>query len=140
MKLFLDTGALVALHNKADDHHDEAEKLFSDIGAGRLRVTKLYTSDYILDESVTTCYGRTRSRKAAIQLGQAILQSKSIAILKIDATMINEAWKVFSEKLQDIPLSFTDCTTYVLTQTHSILSIFTFDRDFDALGLSRIPR
>jgi len=139
LKLFLDTGALVALHNKTDEHHESAETLFRDISDGTLKITKLYCSDYVLDEALTTCYARTRSRKAAIELGKAVLESKSIAVIKLDPDAINEAWRIFSEKFLDVPLSFTDCTTYVLTQVHSIPNIFSFDTDFDVLGLNRIP-
>ncbi|MGI0078483.1 MAG: type II toxin-antitoxin system VapC family toxin [Nitrososphaerales archaeon] len=140
MKLFLDTGALVALHNKADEHHVEAQNLFAEISSGKLDVTKLYCSDYVLDESITTCYARTRSRAAAIQLGEAVLKSKSIVLLSLDTNTFNDTWRIFSEKFRNVPLSFTDCSTYVLAKTHSIPTVFTFDRDFDATGLSRIPR
>ena len=140
MKVFLDTGALVAFHNRDDEHHDAAAALFGEIARGRLKVTKLYCSDYVLDEAVTACYARTHSRKRAIELGHAVLASKSVVLLSVDHAGFEEAWRVFSQRFLDVPLSFTDCTTYVLTQAHLIPTVFTFDRDFDALGLNRIPR
>lgn len=139
MRLFLDTGAIVALHNRDDEHHTEAKELFDRIAAGELSVTKLYTSDYILDESITTCYARTANRKVATELGRALLESKSIVMLRVDETILQGAWRVFSESFLDVPLSFTDCTTYTLSQTHSIPHVFTFDSDFDKLGLHRLP-
>lgn len=140
MRLFLDTGAIVALHNKDDEHHAETKKLFDRIAAGELSVTKLYSSDYILDESITTCYARTANRKLATELGRALLESKSIIMLKVDQAMLEEAWRVFSQRFLDVPLSFTDCTTYALVQAHSIPHIFSFDSDFDKLGLNRVPK
>ena len=140
MKLFLDTGCLVALHNKDDEHHEEAEELFKQISSGSLQVSKLYCSDYVLDESITTCYARTHSRKLAIQLGRAVIESKSIVVLKVDDGCFNQSWTIFRDKYQDLPLSFTDCTSYVLTQLHGVHNILTFDTDFDALGLNRIPK
>jgi len=141
LKLFLDTGALVALHNKGDEHYEEARELFKEISSGSsIKITKLFCSDYVIDEAVTTCYARTRNRKAAVELGLAVIQSRSIVLLKVDGTHFNEAWRVFSERFQDVQLSFTDCTTYVLMQANNISAILSFDKDFDALGMNRIPK
>jgi len=140
LKLFLDTGSLVALHNKEDEHHEEASQLFEQIGSGSLKITKLYCSDYVLDESITTCYARTRSRKAAVQLGTAVLESKSIVLLRVDDKAFDQSWELFRDKYQDLALSFTDCTTYILSQLHNIPNIFSFDSDFEALGLNLFPK
>ncbi|MCL4519046.1 MAG: PIN domain-containing protein [Thaumarchaeota archaeon] len=93
----------------------------------------------MLDESITTCYSRTHNRKTAIELGHAVLTSKSIVILSVDKSIFEEAWQIFSEKFHDTALSFTDCTTYALIRAQSIQSVFSFDRDFDKLGVNRIP-
>jgi predicted nucleic acid-binding protein len=105
-----------------------------------IKVTKLFCSDYVVDEAVTTCYARTRSRRAAVELGGAIMQSKSIILLRVNGNQFSEAFQVFSERYQDVRLSFTDCTTYVLMQSNNITGIFSFDKDFDALGMNRIPK
>ncbi len=129
----------MALHNKDDEHHLEAKSFSRDIASGRLKVAKLYCSDYVLDESITTCYARTGSRKLAIELGRAVLESKSIVMLEVSHSAFQESWRLFKEKFLNIRLSFTDCTTYILTQNNSVSSVFTFDKDFDDLGLSRVP-
>jgi predicted nucleic acid-binding protein len=138
LKLFLDTGALVARYNKDDEHHKEAVDLFSGIAEGKIGVSKLYCSDYIVDESLTTCYARTRDRKVATELGEAVLGSRSIVLLKVDELVFGAAWKMFREKYQDVRLSFTDCTTSVLLERHGIRNIFSFDRDFEILGFTRL--
>lgn len=100
----------------------------------------MYCSDYILDEAITTCYSRTRRRKSAVELGRTVLDSKSIVMLEVNKAVFNEAWRIFSGKFLDIPLSFTDCTTYVLMRNNSISTIFTFDKEFDGLGFNRFFR
>jgi len=138
MKLFLDTSALVARHNRDDAHHEEALKIFERISSGELAFTKLYCSDYVFDEATTTCLARTRNHGAAVELGEALLRSKSIVTLRVDEKAFSEAWNIF-KKHGEIALSFTDCTTVALARRNGILSIFTFDREFDAMGLHRIP-
>ncbi|HKW05894.1 MAG TPA: PIN domain-containing protein [Nitrososphaerales archaeon] len=140
MKLFLDTGSLVALHNVDDEHHAEATAIFHEIASGRARVSKLYCSDYVLDESVATCFARTHNRRSAILLGRSILESESIVLLRIDPDAFNQSWTLFRDKFHDIPLSFTDCTTYILMKLNGIANVFSFDSDFDALGLERTPK
>ena len=133
----------MALHNKSDDHHEEAKDIFQEIGStcsASIKVTKLFCSDYVVDEAVTTCYARTKNRKAAVELGSAVTQSKSIVLLRVGEAQFSEAFQVFSERFQDVRLSFTDCTTFVLMQTNNIAGIFSFDSDFDSLGMNRIPK
>lgn len=138
MKLFLDSSALIALHNRDDEHHQESTQVFESIAAGRLKFSKLYCSDYIIDEAVTACRARTRSLKLAVELGDAILQSKSIITLNISKEIFMESWELF-KLYRDIPLSFTDCTTAILAKRTGISIIFTFDKDFERLGFERIP-
>lgn len=138
MRLFIDSGALVARHNRDDEHHQEAVDLFDNIASGKLPYMKMYCSDYIADEAITTCRVRTRSHRSAVELGEAILTSKSIVVLRVDEAVFQEAWDLF-KRLEDLELSFTDCTTASLARKHGILDIFTFDRAFDALGFHRVP-
>jgi len=138
MRLFLDTSALVARHNKQDVHHDEAVSTFNEIGTKRLEVSKLYCSDFVFDESVTACRMRTKRHDLAVELGEAVLTSKSIIVLQVDAETLKEAWEIF-KRHKAIPLSFTDCTTVALARKNGIFNIFTFDEEFDAVGLHRIP-
>ncbi len=100
---------------------------------------RLYTSDYVLDESVTGCRQRTRNHKLSVELGTAILSSESITLLKADDEALEQAWELYKARSQ-VALSFTDCTTAVLARRHGITSIFTYDSDFEALGFLALPR
>jgi predicted nucleic acid-binding protein len=100
----------------------------------------LYTSDYVLDESLTLCRSQTRDHKLAVELGTNILQSKTITLLKIDQDSLMRSWDLFKQR-SEVELSFTDCSTAVLARAHGVADIFTYDDDFDALrfhGLSNI--
>ena len=111
---------------------------FAKIAGNGIRYRKLYTSDYVLDEAVTTCRRRTGSHELSVRLGMDILASKSIVMLKVDERTIQESWKLYKEK-GDVKLSFTDATCAALARAHGIINIFTYDtRDFRPLNLNVI--
>ncbi len=111
---------------------------FSKIAGNGVQYRKLYTSDYVLDEAITTCRRRTGSHELSVRLGTDILASKSIVMLKVDERTIQESWELYKER-DDVKLSFTDATCATLAKSHGITSIFTYDaRDFRPLNLNVI--
>ena len=53
MKIFLDTSALIAYYNVDDIHHPKASKTMDSIKSGKIPLTRFYTTDYIIDETLT---------------------------------------------------------------------------------------
>ncbi len=140
MRLFLDTGPFIARYSRADIHHLDSIETFRKIGRGETPYRKLYTSDYILDEAVTGCRQRTRTHAASVELGNAILSSESIVLLKVDEQALIESWSLYKERSQ-VNLSFTDCTTAVLARRQGIVELYTYDdRDFQPLGFHTINK
>ncbi len=139
LKLFIDTGPLMARHNKRDRDHTSAVESIDKFRRGETPYRKLYTSDYILDEAVTGCRRRTGSHKLAVELGTMIFSSESVALLKVDAEVLGESWELFKQR-REIPLSLTDCTSAVLAGRHGIADIFTYDSDFRALGFVALSK
>jgi predicted nucleic acid-binding protein len=111
---------------------------FAKIARNGIRYRKLYTSDYVLDEAITTCRRRTGSHELSVRLGMDILSSKSIVMLRVDENTIQESWELYRQR-DDVKLSFTDATCVILAKAHGITSIFTYDaRDFRPLNLNVI--
>src|SRR3989449_10691144 len=130
----------MARHNKRDKQHSYAVQSFDKIRDGETAYRKLYTSDYILDEAVTGCRQRTRTHPASVELGNAILSSESIVLLKVDGQALTESWSLYKERSQ-VNLSFTDCTTAVLARRHGIVDLYTYDDgDFQPLGFHTINK
>jgi len=50
---FVDTSAFYALEDSDDANHEEAIKIRRAIRNGKLQIRMLYTSNYILDETLT---------------------------------------------------------------------------------------
>jgi predicted nucleic acid-binding protein len=68
------------------------------------------TSDYVVDEAVTTALARTRNHQIAINTGRYILSSPRIETLPVSQEDFNRAWSEF-QTIRDKFLSFTDCTS-----------------------------
>jgi len=138
MKLFLDTSAFIARYHSGDYHHKEAVAFTEKIGSGAAGFTRLCTSDYIIDETITTILARTRSIELAKKYGEAIISSKAIEKLWVDRESFTESWDLF-KKQRETELSFTDSTTLLLMTKNEISNIFTFDSHFKRLGLNVVP-
>jgi len=140
MSIFLDTGVYVAFVNKKDKDHDRALVLMKELASGKYGPG--YTSDYVLDETLTvSLVGRRRVDKA-VNAGLLFLGSKEDKIpalarlIKVDEGTIQAAWKSFRGAKTPL-LSFTDHTCIGLARTYAGGVIMSFDEHFDGL-LTRI--
>ena len=134
MAVFVDTGIFVALRNADDELHGRSAELMR--CALKSEFGRVYTSDYVIDEAVTTALVRTRKHTFAVDLGNYILESPRIIKLRVDENSFKEAWEKF-KLFKDKPLSFTDCTSLALVEKFGIKQLLSFDTGFDGL-VSRI--
>jgi len=130
MTAFIDTGIFVALRNADDENHQQAKELMKK--ALKAEFGRIYTSDYIIDEAITTALVRTRRHDLALDIGKYIIESPRITKLWTTKEIFEPAWQKF-QTLKDKPLSFTDCTTLAHIQKNQINQILSFDSDFDGL-------
>ncbi|GBC72171.1 23S rRNA-specific endonuclease VapC20 [Candidatus Calditenuaceae archaeon HR02] len=136
MSVFIDTGVIVALHNRRDVMHARAVELFKEALSSDLG--PVYTSDYIFDEAVTFALRKTGRPELAISLGSFILGigvKPVMTVLKVDDGIFSDAWELF-KRYSRKGLSFTDCTSVALVKRRGIHHIMSFDQDFDGI----IPR
>jgi predicted nucleic acid-binding protein len=138
LKVFVDTSGFVARYNSKDEHHDETMDYLQRIESGEADVRKLYTSDYVIDETITTIFARTTSFEVAKKCGEAIITSKAIERLPIDEQTFRQAWEFFKAR-GEIGLSFTDATSIVLIRKKGIDTVFTFDSHFAKMGSPMVP-
>jgi len=121
-----------------DSRHDDAIGYLRKIESGEAGVTKLYTSDYIIDEVVTTIFARTGSLELTKEYGQAIIDSKAIERLPVDEETFLQSWEFF-KRMGSVGLSFTDSTSAILAKKKGINAVFTFDEHFKKLELNTVP-
>ena len=137
MKLFLDSGAFIARARRGDPYHEEATDTFLGISRGDLPYRILYTSNYIIDETVTFLLYEAGER-VAVEVLRALRSSPNLVLLHVSGEVEAVADDVFS-RYASSRISYTDCTTKVLMEMESIDTAFAFDRDLEVLGFHRIP-
>ncbi|MBX5327271.1 MAG: type II toxin-antitoxin system VapC family toxin [Candidatus Bathyarchaeia archaeon] len=131
MTVFIDTGIFIALRNADDELHQRSKELMKK--ALKAEFGTIYTSDYIIDEAITTALIRTKRQDLATDIGKYIIESPRITKLWTTKETFELAWQKF-QTLKDKPLSFTDCTTLAHIQKNKIKQILSFDSDFDGLA------
>ncbi len=137
-RLFIDTGAWVALNNKRDKYYTHAVK------ANKEFLDKGYfyvSSDYILDETYTLLRCDI-GHKRTVEFGKEIKSLQEIGkirIVYINEDILGKAWGIF-EKYSDKYFSFTDCTSFAVMEMLGMNEAFSFDRHFEQYGfIRRLP-
>lgn len=133
MKVFVDTSAFVALHDRSDQKHGQAKGFFDNLTTA----DRLFTSNYIVDETITRLRYVT-GHAAAVTFADHFFASKIFSIFYIDEEMEKQALKVL-KKFRDKKLSFTDCASMALVHDSGLDAIFAFDDDFRAAGFRTVP-
>ena len=130
-RIFIDTGALVALYDSHDQYAPKAQDVAKTLSKSKV---VLVTSNFVVDEALTLILKRA-GYKRALKFGQALLEKERIKVVNIDENLQQEAWEVFKEYNKDKNWSFTDCTSFVVMKGLGIEEVFTFDRNFKAAPL-----
>jgi uncharacterized protein len=132
-KIFLDTSALTAFFDRKDFHHADAARLFGKIAHEKRRIV---TTDYVLNECVTTILMRTNHGNA-VKAAEFIFASKAVEFVWLDELTKRKAWEYF-KKHSDKKYSFADCTSFVLMKAMKISKSLSFDDHFRQAGFVSI--
>ena len=128
MKVFIDTGAFHALANKSDSLHDLVVAVFQEIVDQN---AALYTSNYVVDETVTLIRARVGHKAAVVFMN-------SFDISRIRVLRVTEADERASKQIfityKDKEFSFTDCTSFALMDRHGIDASLSLDKHFSQYG------
>lgn len=130
MAIFIDTAIFVAANNKSDINHSRASQLMKEALEGKYGT--IYTSDYVIDESVTTALARTHDHRIAVGTGSYIIESRRITKIYVNSDDFGTGWEKF-QKLAKKPMSFTDCVSISQIERLKIGRIMSFDSEFDGL-------
>lgn len=140
MKLFIDTWGWLELRDKRGSRHQEVKRDYVDF---QQRGGIAYTSDYVLDETITHLFNRLHF-KAAQESVEAIQQAISGGFLRLEwitEARFEQALKL-RRKLDDKPrISFTDLTSMVVMTELGITDVLTEDDHFIQVGLgfNKVP-
>lgn len=129
MMYFVDSSAWMAFFNTNDKFHTQAEDIFD-------QKPLLTTSNIVLHETIALLAKRI-TKEIALAAGKFILNEEFNTLCILSGEQEVKAWKHFRHK--NSSLSFVDWTIKVMMDDKGIEKIFTFDSDFDAVGLKRVP-
>jgi predicted nucleic acid-binding protein len=133
--IFVDSGAWIALSLPNDRNGSAARAAYSELARGAHG--SLVTSNFVLDEAVTFLRMASDAPTAA-RLARTVLASKNVVVAWIDPGTFEAALQLFEER-PDKRWSFTDCTSFAVMRDLGIENAFTFDRNFQEAGFSRVP-
>ena len=123
-EVYVDTVALLALTDRADQYHRRARKVLDMLTREK---RALVTLDAVFGEAVTFIR-RRMGRDVAIQFGEK-LRNGSLRIAYLDPVTDEEAWKLF-RAWQEPGISYVDCTSFAYMEAQKLREVFTFDNDF----------
>jgi len=150
-RIFVDTGAFIAVLSDADRYHGTALRLIEDSFAKRIG---LVTTNHVIAE---TCNWLLKDRSAghrlAVRFGgfvsqyctpagpdgcaHASLSHREVSIVYATPTSEERAWTIL-RKYDTSGFSFTDCVSFAVMESLSITKALTFDEHFDIMGFERI--
>jgi predicted nucleic acid-binding protein len=134
-RVFIDTWGWVALGHQKDNRYQEIVSLYKEwLGRGAV----IYTSDFVLDETVTLLF-RREIFEEAIRFMEGIflaVEGGRITIERVTSNRFASAWNL-RKRFDDKPLiSFTDLTTMAIMKELKIKEILTDDKHFLQVGMN----
>lgn len=133
-RVFVDTGAFVALRNASEHEHGPARTALRDLVAQRV---SLFTSNYVFAETYTALLVRVGQHEA-VAWGTAFRAGTTIDLLRVDEQVEDRAWRIV-EAHDDKRWSYVDATSFALMEREQVTEAFAFDRDFAQRGLVTLP-
>jgi predicted nucleic acid-binding protein len=132
--IFVNTSAWLALYNPNDPNHNAAKEFWSDL---REQPVRFVTTDYVM-EQVYTALKVFGSLQTAQAFGQLLDSSNLMRPFMVDSVIFDRAWKVFLDD-EHPEWTFTDCINFAVVQYLGLSEVFTFDPNFTAPGMQRMP-
>ena len=133
MKLFIDTWGWLTLRDRNESRHEEVKGLY-----GQLRDRKgiVYTSDYVLDETITLLFRRLPLEMAEDSLAKIdnAIKEGYLQVEWISLDRFEKAKGLRSKYRDKAKISFTDFTSMVVMEELGIKNIVTGDEHFEHVG------
>lgn len=135
MKIFIDTGAFIAIAVENDKHHRAAKEFYYQI---KNSGGKFITTNFVICETIN--YLRIKiSHHVAVFFRENIYKSSIMEVVALSFSMEDAAFQIF-KKYNDKDFSFTDCTSFSVMKSKKLSRAFAFDRHFEQYGkLIRLP-
>lgn len=130
MKVFVDSSALYAYLIDKDEFHKEAIEFLS-------KRPELITSSVVLHE-IVAIFTKRISKSIALKLGALVFNESLMKIVIPNRDEEKESWNLYQNSNIG-KISWVDCNNVVIMKRLGLKEIFSFDSDFEKLGLKVVP-
>jgi predicted nucleic acid-binding protein len=135
MKLFIDTGAFMALTDADDENHKAAAAFYR---SSKEKGTRFTTTNFIVCETMNYLGSRI-SHKVAVLFRENLKKSGFNEVITVTPSIEEAAFAIF-KRYADKDFSFTDCTSFSVMRHLKLKEAFAFDRHFEQFeGITRLP-
>lgn len=124
--IFVDSGGWFA-SVVTDDEDYEAARLWMNENK-----EPLFTTNYIVDETLTLLRARGENQKA-LEIGNLFFRGLLANIYYLSEEDILQSWEIF-QTFSDKKWSFTDCSCKFICEKFGITHAFSFDKHFKQFG------
>ena len=134
MKVFIDTWGWLTLRDRDESRHEDVKEFYRQF---RDQNAILYTSDYVLDETITLFFRRLpfKTAKGSLAKIDKAIQEGYMQVEWVTPERFEQA-KWLRLKYQDKGrISFTDLTSMLLMKELGIKDIITADEHFEHVGM-----
>jgi uncharacterized protein len=128
-RVFVDSGAWLALFSASDDNHAAADAQFRRAAAGAV---KLFTTNLVLAEVHRLLLFRAGPRAAATALAR--IDGSSLVSIIFATYAHHQAARAWLDKLSDQKISYTDASSFAAMDAEECRAAMSFDHDFWTAG------
>lgn len=135
MKIFIDTGAFIALIDLDDENHKAAKTFYNNATE---KGTRFVTTNFVVCETMNYLRARVSHNVSTI-FKENLKKSGLIEITNISPHIEDTAFAIFKQDA-DKDFSFTDCTSFSIMKSLKLTKAFAFDKHFEQYNnFSRLP-
>jgi uncharacterized protein len=128
---FVDTSAWFAAYVPTDPLNRAVQQALA-------AASRLVTSDYVLDETLTLLKARGHGNRARY-FGARLLDGRIANLEYLTRDDVQQAWITFST-YRDKAWSFTDCTSFAVMNRLGVSSVIALDDHFQQMpGITVVP-
>ena len=150
-KVFLDTGAFIALFVETDRYHRDAAGRYDTLVD---RGARFIATNHVVDETCTWILRHAREgHRSALRFGMTIAQAPvlsdceelprqvsgppGLSLIYSTPDVERRAWDIFA-RYDTAGFTFTDCVSFAVMQMLGIKKAFTYDAHFELMGFERV--
>jgi len=130
-RLFVDSGAWIALRSRRDQHHAEADHLFREALSRRIR---LLTTNLVIAETHRLTLFRAGHQPALRALG--LIDASASVTIRFPTADDHAAAIRWLGRMAPRPLTYTDAVSFAVMEADACRHVLGFDQDFAAAGFT----